>query len=176
MTVNTEGDTSVLQMFFAHNAWANIKVVEFCERLDEEQLSVSVVGGFGSIRDTLKHIIGSEVSYVERVNGRLPEKPLPRDYFPSFDVLKEAIRWAGEELSVLALATREESRVRQEPPRMPIEYKLAGLMVQAVYHSTEHRAQILTIITQLGLEPPPLSVWQYMEEIGELRDLGKRNR
>jgi uncharacterized damage-inducible protein DinB len=46
-------------------------------------------------------------------------------------------------------------------------------MVQAINHSTEHRTQIAAIITQLGMEPPDMSGWQYMEDIGELHDLGE---
>ena len=46
------------------------------------------------------------------------------------------------------------------------------LMVQAITHSTEHRTQISAIITQLGVEPPDMSGWKYMEEIGELQEFG----
>jgi len=112
------------------------------------------------------------VSYVERVNGQLPPQPLSPDQFPPFAVLKDAVRWAGDELLQLALSARKDTSVRQRPPRHLIEYKLASLMVQAVSHSTEHRTQISAIITQLGLEPPAMSGWQYMEEIGELQELG----
>ena len=45
-------------------------------------------------------------------------------------------------------------------------------MVQAITHSTEHRTQISAIITQLGMEPPDMSGWKYMEEIGELQEFG----
>ena len=117
-------------------------------------------------------IVGAEVSYVERVNGQLPPQPLSPDQFPPFAVLKDAVRWAGDELLQLALSARKDTSVRQRPPRQLIEYKLASLMVQAVSHSTEHRTQISAIITQLGLEPPAMSGWQYMEEIGELQELG----
>ena len=166
------GDTSVLTTLFGHNLWANLKLLDFCERLSDEQLDTSAIGGLGSIRDTLKHTIGAEVGYVERVNGKLPPRPLPKDQFPTFYVLKEAARWAGDELLQLALSARKDTRVRQRPPRLLIEYNLASLMVQAVSHSTEHRTQIAAIITQLGMEPPDMSGWQYMEEIGELQELG----
>src|SRR4029079_920591 len=102
MTADAAGDSSVVRMFFAHNTWANVKLLEFCEKLSEEQLTAAVVGGYGSIGDTLKHILNSEVSYGERVNGKLPEKPLSIAHFPSFEVLKAAARWAGEELLALA--------------------------------------------------------------------------
>jgi len=172
MRENEQGDTSVLTTLFAHNAWANLKLLDFCEHLSDEQLDATAIGGFGSIRDTLHHIVGAEVSYVERVNGKLPPKPLSRDQFSGFAVLKDAVRWAGDELLLLALSARKDTSVRQRPPRMLIEYKLASLMVQAVSHSTEHRTQISAIITQLGMEPPDMSGWQYMEAIGELQELG----
>lgn len=173
MQENEGGDTSVLTTLFAHNVWANLKLLDFCERLSDEQLDATAIGCYGSIRDTLWHIVGAEVSYVQRVNGKLPAKPLPPDQFPGFEVLKDAVRWAGDELLQLALSARKGTIVRQRPPRQLIEYRLASLMVQAVGHSTEHRTQISAIITQLGMEPPDMSGWNYMEEIGELHELGE---
>lgn len=172
MRVTEGGDTSVLTTLFAHNAWANLKLLDFCETLSDVQLDATAIGGFGSIRDTLQHIVGAEVSYVERVNGKLPPNRPPPDGFPGFEVLKDAVRWAGDELLQLALSARQDTRVRQRPPRPIIEYNLASLIVQAVGHSTEHRTQISAIITQLGLEPPDMSGWQYMDEIGDLREFG----
>jgi uncharacterized damage-inducible protein DinB len=164
------GDTSVLNTLFGHNAWANLKLLDFCEHLSDEQLNATAIGGFGSIRDTLRHIVGAEVSYVERVNGKRPAQPLGPDQFPGFAVLQDAVRWASDELLQLALSARKDTSVRQRPPRQPIEYPLASLMVQAVSHSTEHRTQIAAIITQLGMEPPDMSGWQYMVEQGELQE------
>lgn len=170
MLNNERGDTSVLTALFAHNAWANLKLLSFCEGLSDEQLDAMAIGGFGSIRDTLVHIVGGEVSYVERVNGKLPAQTFSRDQFPGFEILKDAVRWAGDEMLQLALSARADTIVRQRPP-MRIQYKLASLMVQAITHSTEHRTHIAVIITQLGMEPPDMSVWNYMEETGELQEI-----
>lgn len=170
MQDNERGDASVQTALFAHNAWANLKLLDFCERLSAEQLDATAIGCFGSIRNTLVHIVGSEVSYVNRVNGKLPGAPLQRDQFPGFAVLKEGARWASDELLQLAVSAREGTRVQQRKGRWLAEYRLASLLVQAITHSTEHRTQIAAIITQLGMEPPDMSTWQYMVEIGELRE------
>jgi uncharacterized damage-inducible protein DinB len=172
MRENERGDTSVLTTLFGHNAWANLKLLDFCAGLSDAQLGATAIGCFGTIRDTLRHIVGAEVSYVERVNGKLPPQPLAPDQFPGFAVLQDAVRWAGDELLQLALSAQADTRVRQRPPRQLFEYKLASLMVQAITHSTEHRTQIAAIITQLGMEPPDMSGWKYMEEIGELQEVG----
>jgi len=169
MPENSPGTTSVLTKLFRHNTWANLKLLGLCEGLSDEQLDATAIGCFGSIRDTLRHIIGAEVGYVERVNGKLPAQPLAPNQFPRFEVLKDAVRWTGDELLQLALSARKDTSVRQRPPRQLFEYKLASLIAQALSHSTEHRAQISAIITQLGMEPPDMSGWQFMEEIGELQ-------
>jgi uncharacterized damage-inducible protein DinB len=170
MQENERGDTSVLTTLFAHNAWANLKLLDFCEHLSDAQLDATAIGCFGSIRDTLLHIVGAEVSYVKRVNGKLPPQPFSRDQFPGFELLKDAARWASDELLPLALSAREDTSVRERWKQMFIEYRLASLMVQAITHSTEHRTQISAIITQLGMEPPDMSGWKYMEELGEFQE------
>src|SRR4051794_24110226 len=97
-------NTSVLTKLFEHNTWANLKLLDFCEGLSDEQLDATAVGCFGTVRNTLRHIVGSEVYYVECVNGKLPAKPIPRDQFPGFEMLKDAVRWSGDELLQLALS------------------------------------------------------------------------
>ena len=34
-------------------------------------------------------------------------------------------------------------------------------LLQAVNHGTEHRSQVATIMTQLGVEPPEMDGWTY---------------
>src|SRR5215204_3824806 len=106
MVENERGHTSVLTTLFAHNVWANLKLLDFCEHLSDVQLDATAIGCFGSIRDTLQHIIGAEVSYVQRVNGKLPAAPASSEQFPGFAVLKDAVRWAGDELLQLVLSAR----------------------------------------------------------------------
>ncbi len=169
MSENTSGDTSVLTAFFKHNLWANLKLLEFCATLSDTQLDATGIGCYGSIRSTLVHIVGAEMGYVKRVNGRLPARPFGRDQFPGFDVLQDVARWASDELLQLAISARQDTRVHESQPAQRIEYTLSSLIVQAVSHSIEHRTQISAIITQLGLEPPDMSGWFYMEELGELQ-------
>jgi uncharacterized damage-inducible protein DinB len=159
---------SVLVALFQHNAWANLKMLDFCAGLSDEQLGATAVGTYGSIRDTLLHLVRAEVRYVEHVNGKLTQNPPPKDQFPSFEVLRDAVRWAGDELLQSALSARADTIVTQRQPKVIEKYKLADLMIQAVSHSIEHRTQVSAIVTQLGLEPPDLSGWQWMDEKGEL--------
>lgn len=160
-------DISVLSRLFRHNTWANLKLLDFCAGLSDEELNATAVGTFGSIRDTLVHFVDAEVDYIRLAKG-LPYEPIASESFPGFAVLTEAVRQAGDELLQIAAAARADTIVRVMRAEEPIyEYPLTGLLVQVLNHATEHRAQISTIISQLGLEPPSLSGWKYMREMGE---------
>jgi len=160
---------SVLVALFQQNAWASLKLLDFCAGLSDEQLDSTAVGTYGSIRDTLLHLIYAEVSYVERVNGKTPPNLTPEKQFSGFEVLGDAVRWTGLELQQLALSARTDTLVTETFPEGTEEYKLTDLLVQAVTHSVEHRTQVSTTITHLGLEPPDLSGWQWMDERGEIK-------
>ncbi len=134
MLENERGDTSVLTVLFRHNAWANLKLLDFCEVLSNEQLDTTAIGCFGSIRDTLLHIVGAEVGYVNNGKGRPRAAPLSRDV--GFEALKDAVRRAGDELLELAISTRADTIIRRpQPEGIIVEYRLASLMVQAITHS-----------------------------------------
>ena len=170
MSQTEPGDTSVVTALFRHNVWATLKLLDFCEGLTEEQLGTTAVGGYGAIRSTLVHIIGAESSYVKRVNGRQPPHPLTRGQWPGFAVLKDAVRWTADEMLQLAVSARTDTLVREQEGRAVAEYPLADLMAQAITHSCEHRTQVATILTQLGLDPPDMSNWCYMVETGIFRE------
>ncbi len=38
-------------------------------------------------------------------------------------------------------------------------------LTQVINHATEHRAQIMAILTQLGIQPPDLDSWSYFEAL-----------
>lgn len=173
MLPTTQTENSVLVTLFRHNLWANRKLLEFCEALSAEQLETSAPGTYGAIRDTLVHIVGAEVSYVHRSNGKLPDAPMKRDQFPGFAVLKQVAQWSSDELLALALSARADTLVQEEDETTLIRYPLASLIVQAINHSTEHRTQVSTILTQLGLEPPDMTGWQYMDATREFQETTK---
>lgn len=171
MPSDQQTDNSVLTVLFQHNLWANLKLLDFCETLTEEQLNTAGIGTYGSIRATLIHLIGAEVSYVYRVNGHHPAERIPHDRFPGFQMLKDTARWAGPELLALAQSAGSDTLVeeRWEQEKVMEQYPLADLMLQTLNHSTEHRTHVSTIITQLGLEPPDMAGWKYMEETGNYK-------
>ena len=46
-----------------------------------------------------------------------------------------------------------------------------SLLAQVVHHWADHRSQICTALTSLGLEPPEIGVWEYADAVGRAEDV-----
>jgi uncharacterized damage-inducible protein DinB len=46
----------------------------------------------------------------------------------------------------------------------PLEVPKTIILIQVINHATEHRAQVMAILTQLGIQPPDLQSWAYFDE------------
>ena len=154
--------------FYRQNEWATLQLIEACRRLSEEQLEATAVGTYGSIRATLRHLVSSEANYAFRL-GEGPVRRLPPDEpWPGFDALAAMV--SADAVALSAAARRDASRViRLDPDTDPYDSEAAVILVQAFNHATEHRSQICTILTTLGIEPPDMSGWEWGLADGRMR-------
>jgi uncharacterized damage-inducible protein DinB len=148
---------------FKHNGWANQQLLDACQGLSDAQLDATVVGTFGSIRDTLIHIIGAQERYTTALVGADVGKIRERDPFPGFAELREAERLCSAALVELAARAKPGATAttvyRDEEFTLPVWL----LLVQAINHATEHRAQVAAILTHQGIDPPSMDGWTYQE-------------
>jgi uncharacterized damage-inducible protein DinB len=146
-----------------HNSWATARIVDFCKGLDQKILNSKVPGTYGSIFDTVRHIIDSEASYLYRSTGAWSELPWRYDDPVDLDVLAErAVLLAGvfEEfvsrkvnIEATGVATNDDGTVYAVP---------VGIFItQIIYHANEHRSQVCSTLGSLGVEPPNLSAWEF---------------
>ncbi|RIK37445.1 MAG: hypothetical protein DCC55_24255 [Chloroflexi bacterium] len=82
ITARPRGETPLAELLH-HHLWANLRLLDTCAALDEEQLGASTPGTFGSIRATLFHIARAEQSYLAHLTGRQSERRLKPDDTPS---------------------------------------------------------------------------------------------
>jgi uncharacterized damage-inducible protein DinB len=64
--------TDTLTTLFSHHLWANLRLLERCAELTPEQLEGTISGAYGSIQDTLQHIVRAEQSYFSRISTGQP--------------------------------------------------------------------------------------------------------
>ncbi|MBA2381876.1 MAG: DinB family protein [Chloroflexi bacterium] len=162
--------TSPLSDAFAHHVWATTRQLDACATLDESQLATTVPGTYGSILDTLRHIVDGDVFYLDILRGGTPE-PFDKDAsdIPTLRSVMEAHRAAWEEILVRYQAT--------DPTTDIVEYEDNGYethaplgirLGQVLYHGTDHRSQVNTALTSLGIEPPAIEGWDIAREDGRM--------
>ena len=156
--------------FFRQNEWANLAMIRLCQSLTDEQLDATAVGTYGSIRNTLQHIVAAEAGYAFRL-GATPTRGLKGDNpWPGFDTLVQLV---AANTQALATAARNvtDTPIRVGSDDKPYDVEPAVILVQAFNHSTEHRSQICTILTTLGIEAPELSGWEWGLAVDRMRQI-----
>jgi uncharacterized damage-inducible protein DinB len=160
----------LLGEFFRHNSMMNERLLEACRQLSPEQLAATVSGTYGSIGATLVHVANAQEGYAARLLDTERPEPLDEDRFPGFESLAQRFARGDaqlEEAAREAALDREVQVTGDDPPgtfRMPV----ALYLLQAVNHGTEHRSQVATILTQLGVEPPRMDGWAYFFASGQM--------
>jgi uncharacterized damage-inducible protein DinB len=162
---------SVLGDAFGHHVWATIRLLDTCLPLSDEQLATSVTGTYGSILDTMRHLVGADASYLWVVSGgRHPEIDENAMDLAQLRATMEANGPAWE--AVLAGSRDpEETIVRHRDDGIDSFAPLAIRLSQALHHGTDHRSQICTALTTLGVEPPEIDVWAYAEKDGRISEV-----
>ncbi len=157
--------TDILTTLFSHNLWANLRLLERCAELTSEQLDATTSGTYGSIRDTLQHIVTAERSYFSRISTgqryNHPEDAPPM----TLAEMMESLRTTGSSLIEWAPKVQANDTVTIDWEGTPREVPKTIILTQVINHATEHREQIKAIITQLGIEPPDLQSWAYFDEM-----------
>ncbi len=148
---------------FRHNLWANVALFEICARLSDAQLDTSMTGGFGTIRDTMQHIVNSERSYLQRITTGQPYRRPPGAPPLTMAEMQASIRASGEGFVVAAPQVQAQDSVEIDWDGTPRSVPCTILLTQAINHATEHRAQIMAVLTNLGVEPPNLDGWTYFD-------------
>lgn len=155
-----------LDTMFRHNLWANAALFAVCAKLTDEQLDSSIVGTYGTVRETLTHIANAEMSYWHRITTGRPFRR-PADAPPqTLAELQESIRTSGEGLIAAAPTVQPEDTVMVDWEGTPRAIPSVVILTQVINHATEHRAQIMATLTQLGILPPELDGWTFFDTRG----------
>ncbi len=150
---------------FGHKTWATLTLIEFCQRVGDEVLDSTTPGTYGSIRDTLQHLVRAEEGYFRRVSGRRLSEPLP-DGPVELDELASRIRRLGPEWE--AVARDAELAEREVTTDDGWRLKAGLVMAQAIHHADDHRTHVMSVLSACGVEGPDLDVWSYADATGRV--------
>jgi uncharacterized damage-inducible protein DinB len=159
--METQPETTLIELI-RYNNWANAQIFAACQDLSAEQLTASVPGVSGSIHRTLGHIIAAEADYVGRLMGNGPQPPFRWEDEPD---VADIAAFSGEVAAALLDAIQTvppEHIVHEEEDGNTMDYKAQLLFIQVINHGIEHRTNITTILSGLGLPVPEVDGWGYL--------------
>lgn len=154
---------------FAHHVWAATRLIDACLALNTKQLATAVPGTYGSILETMRHLVEGDSDYLSIMTGdRSHLVETEQMDLPELRGVMEndGALWA----SFLKRDLDPNAMVKEIDDRDGFERDATtGIrLAQALHHGTDHRSQICTALTALGVDPPGIDAWTYGLQAGRV--------
>jgi uncharacterized damage-inducible protein DinB len=154
----------IVRAMFDHHLWATEALIDHLDGLPAERLDASVPGTYGSMIDTLAHLMGADDRYLLRM--RNPSLPPAEDRVgvPLAELRAELADHRRRWTEILDELEADELRaaIRDHTGGYPDTDDAEGLLlIQAIHHGNDHRTQICSTLGALDEEVPELDGWQY---------------
>lgn len=147
-----------IRELIAYHRWATAMVLDAVESLPRGAFTRDLNSSFGSMRDTLVHLMSAEWAWLERLGGRSPTA-MPEEW-KAYELAQIRQRW-GEVAHELDgfVARLEESDVDRAVDYRnfagePHTSTIGQILRHVVNHASYHRGQVTTMMRQLGAAPP----------------------
>ena len=143
-----------LEDLYDYGYWANRRLFHVISQLTPEQFTQPVAGSYGSIRNTMVHVLSAEAGWLDRCGGAKRGPRLNAHDFPTVESLIQAWSKVEVHLREFLARLRDEDLVRyveyvndrDEKRSMP----LGELMQHSANHGAHHRGQVALLLTLLG--------------------------
>ncbi len=155
------------------NQWVNTQLYDCVAQLSDADYRADRGAFFGSIHRTLNHVLVVDRLWTRRIegvaHGITSLDQILHDDFAELRSAREA-----EDRHLIELA----DDLSAEQLRAPVTYtriigegleqvRAGHVLITLFNHQTHHRGQIHALLTQQGIEPPPLDVVFFLDELGE---------
>lgn len=147
---------------FAHHVWATLRLIDACLALSDAQLATVVPGTYGSILQTMRHLVGADAFDVYVLTGG--RTPLIDAERIGLSDLRAAMESNGAAWSrLLAEDLDPDAVVREVDPGdgYQRDAPLGARLAMALHHGTDHRSQVCTALTALGVQPPRIDGFDF---------------
>ena len=148
-------NANAFRHFYAYHFTENRKLWDsYVTQLSDEQFTHPVKYSRGSIRDQVLHLISCDNTWFSELRGVEPSEDLNPADFPD----RESIRahWDGVEQTMRDyLSALRDDMLFDKPIAEPEEDKdliVWQVLLHVANHGTDHRAQLLRLLNDLGVE------------------------
>ena len=164
-------DVKTLRELFDYGHWANTKLFDVLASVTPEEFTQTVGGSYGSIRNTLVHIVSAEAGWMERCGGpKRGARVNPSD----FPTLSSIIRtWNKVDVNMKRLL----SDLSDEDLGRKVEFSfdssrqysmsIGEMLHHAALHGVHHRGQVALLLRVLGYVTGDVDIFHYYAEKNE---------
>ncbi len=146
------------QLLSQYNRWMNQKIYSACNELSDADRKHNSGAFFGSIHNTLDHIVYGDLAWIERLrDDQFTPKSIGSVVFDSWEMLSEKRvsldheidRWvntfdASQMEAIFSYTSNVDKLTRSGP--------YWSLVLHMFNHQTHHRGQVTTLLNQLGID------------------------
>jgi uncharacterized damage-inducible protein DinB len=146
-----------LKRLLDYTVWANHRVVRAAVGLSPGDFRKDLGSSHGGVRGTLTHMLSAEWTWLERLKGVSPGKPIDESECPDLISLRD--RWVVvEEHRAAWFESLPEDGVSRRvhfTTTRGVEHEapLWQLVQHVANHATYHRGQVITLLRALGATP-----------------------
>jgi uncharacterized damage-inducible protein DinB len=149
---------AALRNMLNYHYWARDRLLDALEPLGPDQFRQDLGSSFGSIRNTLVHVVSAEWVWCSRWLGKSPSGHLAATDLNTVQDVRA--RWVEEEARIRRFVDQlgPEGVVRviqythfDGEPRNSVFWHM---LQHVVNHASFHRGQVTTMLRQLGARPP----------------------
>lgn len=159
-----------IRVLYAYNEWATTRLVDTARALSPAAFARDMRSSHRSVRGTLVHILWAEWIWLRRWWGESPKHVFAEEEYS--DVAAVMSRWdvvKRDQRDFIATLTDNHLRARVSYENLLgecWEYMLGHMMQHVVNHSSYHRGQVVTLLRQQGMSPPPTDFLVFLDERG----------
>ena len=165
------GPTDPYPLLGRFNRWVNRRFYALADGLGDADRKRDRGAYFGSIHNTLNHLLVVDRLWLDRLEGRSNDiKGLDEVLHADFAALRAA-REAMDERIIRYVAGLDAAALAR-----PLRYKFFSgteaetpvhlVLITLFNHQTHHRGQLHALFTQAGIRPPDSDIIDYLDEGG----------
>jgi uncharacterized damage-inducible protein DinB len=153
-----------LQALYDYGYWANQKIFDVLAQLTREEFTQQVAGSFGSVRNTMVHMMSAEWGWLDRSGGAKRGPALVATNYPTVASLVDQWRQVEADMRqfLAALTDSDLHQLREFSFGGPaFSLRRGDLLQHAAIHCVHHRGQVALLLRSLGHAPGNFDVLFY---------------
>lgn len=141
----------LVERSFKHMAWANKQMLSILKGLSDEAINFSAWNPDWTIGKIAQHIVIAEGRLISRIIEQAPPAELEAQTSASgiSDLIDICLK---QDAQLLALTSTPDEMRKFVRSGVEVEFRTSTILVQAVHHASEHRAQIAVILALNNLD------------------------